>query len=122
MNEPSTQQGCGVETEAILDGWNQNLWVPDPQRQFVGQASYANNTIFFLIFWTILYWNLSQKLQDVGAGAKKLRCPVLDPKPPILVPAPQPWYAEDLLALSLLCDVRYSTMKFMRTSRLLLRN
>jgi len=42
-------------TEAILDGWSRSqyfwvepkpeIWVPDPQRQFVGQASYANKTV-----------------------------------------------------------------------------
>jgi len=32
---------------------------------------------FFLIFWTKLFWSYkrSQKLLDVGTGAKKIRCP-----------------------------------------------
>jgi len=66
---------------------------------------------FFLIFWTKLFWSRSQKLLDVGAGTKKFRCPELDPEPEICVPAPQPWYTENLLALSLLCDLRCSAME-----------
>jgi len=46
---------------------------------------------------------------DVGARPKKFRCP--EPEPQLLVPTPQPWYAKGLQALSLLCDVRYSTME-----------
>jgi len=50
---------------------------------------------------------------DVGARAKKFKCPELGraSEPDIWVPSPRPWYAEDLLASSLLCDVRYSTME-----------
>jgi len=55
-----------------------------------------------------------EKFWIAGAGAKNFY--IVEPEPEILVPDPQPWYIEDLQTLSLLCDVRYSTMeKFMRT-------
>jgi len=36
-----------------------------------------------------LFWSLSPKRLDVGAGAKKFRCP--EPDPEIWVLAPQTW-------------------------------
>jgi len=45
------------------------IWVPVPQRYFVVQATYTNNMMFYMIFWTKLFWSRSQKLLDVGAGA-----------------------------------------------------
>jgi len=66
------------------------IWVPVPQIYFGGQASSTNNTMFFSDFLTKLFWSRSQKLLDVGAGAKNLRCP--EPEPEIWAPAPQPWH------------------------------
>ena len=45
------------------------------------QASYTNDISFFLIVWTKLF--RSQKLLDVAAGAKKFRCPEVEPEPEI---------------------------------------
>jgi len=49
------------------------IWVPV-------QASYTNNTMFFSVFWTKLFWSRSQKVQDDGTGTKKIRCPELEPE------------------------------------------
>jgi len=38
------------------------IWVRVPQMYFVGQASYANNTMFFLFFWTKLFRSRRQKI------------------------------------------------------------
>jgi len=61
------------------------IWVPVPQRQFVGQAIQC-----FSIFLDQIVLERSQKLQDVGARDKKYRCPELGSEPEISVPAPQP--------------------------------
>jgi len=45
------------------------IWVPDPQRYFMGQTSY---TMFLLIFWTTLLRTRNQKLLDVRTGDKNL--------------------------------------------------
>jgi len=49
---------------------------PQPEIWVPVHASYKNNTMFFPVFWTKLFWSQSrnEKSQDVGAaaGAKKL--------------------------------------------------
>ena len=44
---------------------------PEPKIWVPVQPSYTNNTLFS-VFWTKLFWSRGQKLQDVGAGTKKL--------------------------------------------------
>jgi len=48
---------------------------PEPEIRVPVQTSYTNNTMFFSVFWTKLFWSRSQKSQHVGAGAKKIRFP-----------------------------------------------
>ena len=85
--------------------------VPDPQRWFLGQANCTNNTMFFSDFLDQIVSDPEPEASRCWSRSQKTRCPELAPEPEIWVPAPQPWYAEDLQALSLLCDVRYSTRK-----------
>jgi len=73
--------GAGAKNFEMVEP-EPEIWVPVPQAQirFEGQASYTNNTSFFLIFWTKLFRSQSQKLLVVGAGAKKIRCPEPEPE------------------------------------------
>jgi len=82
MNEPGTQQGCGVGVEAIFNGWSRGptsfrWWSRSLERGFLihrdsllGKRVIQIIQCFFLIFWTKLFCRWSQKLPDVGAGAK----------------------------------------------------
>jgi len=83
--------------EASLDGssqsrsqkftWRRNLIFGFRFHRYGLWGKRVIQTMFFLIFWTKLFWGGSQKLLDFGAGAKKFRCP----EPEIWVPVPQPW-------------------------------
>ena len=79
--EPKQFWMVGAWAKNFLDGGARSLkiWVPV-------QASYTNNTCFFLFFWTKLFWSRSQTSQDVGGRAKQIRCP----EPEVWVPAPLP--------------------------------
>jgi len=54
---------------------------PQPEISVPVQAIYANNTMFFLFFGPNCSGAGAKKSQDVGAGAKKIRCPELELKP-----------------------------------------
>jgi len=90
-NEPSTQQGCGVRSRSRS---NFEWLEPEPktcrwwsQSHKFGFRIHRDSQLgkkiiqikcFFLIFWTKLFWSRRQKSVDVGAGAKKFRCPELE--------------------------------------------
>ena len=64
-------------------------WFPVQQTYLLGQASCTNKIIVFSVYWINSFWSRSQKLSEVGSGAKKIRCLELEPES--WVPAPQPW-------------------------------
>jgi len=45
---------------------------PEPENWVPVQASCTNNTMFFSVFRTKLFWSRSQRSQDSGARAKNL--------------------------------------------------
>jgi len=55
--------------------------------------------MFYSAFWTKLVWSRSQKLQEIGTGAKKFWYPELEPEIWVLAPMSLAGNGEDLLAL-----------------------
>jgi len=66
------------------------ICVPVQPTQFVEQANCTNKTMFFSFYWTKLFWSRSQKLLEVGDGAKIFGYLELEPEP-------QPWFHFQLL-------------------------
>jgi len=75
--EPEQEQfwmaGAGAKNFQMVEP-EPEIWVPIPQRYFVGQATYTNNMMFFMLFWTKLFWIRSQKAPKIttpraGAGS-----------------------------------------------------
>jgi len=65
--------GAGAKNFQMVEP-EPEIWVPIPQRYFVGQATYTNNMMFFMLFWTKLFWIRSQKAPKIttpraGAGS-----------------------------------------------------
>ena len=131
MNKPSTQHGCGTGSGSRSNfGWLE----PEPEifRWWSRSLKFGFRFHKYCLWskWEIrqcFFWLFGPSCS--AAGAKKFRCLELKPEPEIWVLVPQPWYAEDLLALSLL--VTYVTQQWrsylanfriMRISHFLLRN
>ena len=91
----------------------------------MGQASFTNNAMFYSVFfWTKLVWSRSQKLQDIGTGAKKLWCLELELEPEIWVLAPMSLVRGGLtgVIIALCRAVLKNGEANMRNSHLLSRN
>jgi len=80
-------QSCGAGAQAILDGWSQRrswsqkffrYWSRSLKYGFRLKQVIQIKPCFFSIFWRKLF--SSQKSQDVRAGARKIRCPELEPE------------------------------------------
>jgi len=55
--------------------------VPVQPTQFLEQANCTNNTMVFSVYWTKSFWSRSQKVLEVGAGAKNFGYLELEPEP-----------------------------------------
>jgi len=62
---------------------------PEPEIWDLVQGSYTKKSYVFSVFLDQIVLELGPKSQDVGARAKKIRCP--EPEPEVCAPAPQPW-------------------------------
>jgi len=76
-----------------FEWWSQSLKFEFPLKptQFVEQANCTNKTMVFSFYWTKSVWSRSQKLLEVGAGAKKFGYLELEPQPSG-VASPKIWW------------------------------
>jgi len=68
--------------QVVLDGWGRSLKFGFRfyRYQLWNMRIIQIIQVFILIFWTKLFWSQSQKLVEVGVGAKKFRCPEPEPE------------------------------------------